>query len=238
MGRPLFCSKLNSMTFHIITALPGLFGPYLRESVLGRAIKRKLIGVRIYDLRDFTRDKHRKIDDRPYGGGPGMVIGLEPLVRALKQICKGKAKNKIKVFITDPAGKQFNSRTAQLSANRYQDIVIIAGRYEGLDDRIFRILKSKGGFAINAEKVSVGPYVLTGGEIPALILIDAIARHIGGVLGKEESLEEKRLGTGIPAYTRPATFRYLNKNYSVPQVLLSGDHKKIEVWRKKNRQTG
>lgn len=238
MGRLSFCFKLNSMTFHIITALPELFGPYLGESILGRAIKRKLIGVKIYDLRDFTRDKHRKIDDRPYGGGPGMVIGLEPLVRALKQVCRGKTKDGIKVFITDPAGKQFNSQAAQLSANRYQNIVIIAGRYEGLDDRVFKILKSKRGFEMNTEKVSIGPYVLTGGEVPALVLIDAIARHINGVLGREESLEEKRLGTGIPAYTRPATFRYLDKSYKVPSILLSGDHKRIEVWRKKNRQTG
>jgi tRNA (guanine37-N1)-methyltransferase len=237
LGRLLFCSKLDLMMFHIITIFPELIKPYLKESIIGRGVANHLVGIKIYNLRDFTRDKHNKVDDKPYGGGPGMVIGVEPLTRALKQILKGKSKNKTKVIITAPAGKQFNSRTAQFLASRYKDIIIVAGRYEGLDERIIKILKSKNGFGAGVDEVSVGPYVLMGGELPALIIIDAVARHIDGVLGKAESLEERRLGIGVPVYTRPESFRFLNKDYKVPPVLLSGDHKKIGDWRKKNRKT-
>ncbi|MDD5710491.1 MAG: tRNA (guanosine(37)-N1)-methyltransferase TrmD [Candidatus Colwellbacteria bacterium] len=225
-------------TFHIITVLPELFEPYLGESILGRAIKSKLVRVKIYDLRSFTRDKHRKVDDKPYGGGPGMIISVEPLVQTLRKILKGKSKNKIKIVITAPAGRQFSNKTAQSLASRYKDIVIIAGRYEGLDERIIKILKSKNGFGAGVEEVSVGPYVLTGGELPALVIIDAVARHIDGVLGKAESLEEKRLGVGVPVYTRPENFKFLGRDYKVPSVLLSGNHRRIEIWRRENRKTG
>ncbi len=226
------------MTFHIVTVFPELIEPYLKGSIVGRGVSSRLVKIKIYNLRDFTRDRHRKIDDKPYGGGPGMVISVEPLALALKQILKGKSKSKTKVIITAPAGKQFNSQTARSLASRYEDVVIIAGRYEGLDERIVKILKSKNGFDAKAEEISVGPYVLTGGELPALVIIDAIMRHIDGVLGKAESLEEKRLGVGIPAYTRPENFRFLEKNYKVPRPLLSGNHKKIEAWRRKNRKIG
>ena len=224
------------MTFHVITIFPELIKPYLKESILGRGVAHGLIKTKIYNLRDFTRDKHNKVDDRPYGGGPGMGISVEPLTRALGQILRGKSKSKTKVIITAPAGKQFNNGIARSLASRYKDIIIIVGRYEGLDERIIKILKSKNGFGVGAEEISVGPYVLTGGELPALIIIDAVARHIDGVLGKAESLEERRLGIGVPVYTRPEGFRFLNKDYKTPPVLLSGNHKKIEDWRKKNRK--
>jgi len=226
------------MTFHVITIFPELIKPYLKESVLGRGIVRKLVGVKVYNLRDFTRDKHHKVDDKPYGGGPGMVISVEPLAWALRKILRGKPKSQTKVLVTTPAGKQFNSQTARSLASRYKDVVIIAGRYEGLDERIINILKSKDGFGVRTEKISIGPYVLTGGELPALVVIDAIVRHIDGVLGKTESLEEKRLGVGVPVYTRPENFRFLEKSYKTPRPLLSGNHKKIEEWRKKNQKTG
>jgi tRNA (guanine37-N1)-methyltransferase len=221
------------MTFHVITIFPELIKPYLEESILGRAVKKGIVKVKVYNLRDFTHDKHNKVDDRPYGGGPGMVMGIEPLARALEKILKGKERGKAKVIITSPAGRQFNNRKAELLAGRCRDLVLVAGHYEGLDERIIKVIK---GFGIWVEELSIGPYVLTGGELPSLVVMDAVARQIKGVLGKEESLEGKRLGVGVPVYTRPENFQFKGKNYRVPKVLLSGDHKQIESWRRRNRK--
>jgi len=216
------------MTFHIITLFPEVFKPYLNESIVGIAQKKKLVEVKYYDLRKYSSDKkHKKIDDKQYGGGPGMVLEVEPLVKAIEGILKGKNKKKIKIVLLSASGGQFDNKKAK-SLSKYKDIVFVAGRYEGVDERIKKIFK--------IEEVSIGPYVLTGGELPAMVMIDSITRQIKGVLGKEESLEEKRYGIGVPVYTRPETFEYKKKKHSVPKVLLSGNHAKIAKWREDNRK--
>ena len=200
-----------------------------------RAQKSGKIKINIVDLRKFSIDRHKKIDDKPYGGGPGMVFKVEPLARAIELI-KLKAKSqklKTKVILFSPTGKQFNSKMAVDWAKKYNHIIMIAGHYEGVDERIQKII---GNWKLKIENLSVGPYVLTGGELPAMIVIDAVSRHISGVLGKNKSLEEERLGVGVPVYTRPDVFIYKGKKYSVPKVLLSGDHKKIEIWRKEHQK--
>jgi len=216
------------ITFHIITIFPDILNSYLNESILKRAQKNRLIKIKIYDLRKFSKDKHKKVDAKPYGGGPGMVMQAEPLVKAIESILKiknqkSKIKNQTKIIIFSPVGKQFDQRASRDVAKKYKDIILIAGRYEGIDARVKKISK--------AEEVSIGPYVLTGGELPAMVLIDSISRHVKGVLGSEESLEDER-GIGIPAYTRPEIIKFKGKNYKVPKILLSGYHKKIEEWRR------
>lgn len=218
------------MTFHILTIFPKLFEPYLGESIIGRGIKSGKIKTKIYDLRKFTKDKHYKVDDKAYGGGPGMVIGVDPLSRALNQILKEKPKNKTLVILTAPAGEEFSNKMASVWSKKYEHLVILAGRYEGFDERIKSVIRTGLGFSVR--EVSIGPYVLTGGEIPALVMIDATARQIPGILGKNESLEEGRYGVGMPAYTRPEIFKFKGRRYVVPKVLLSGDHKKVDKWRK------
>lgn len=217
------------MRFDIITIFPKIFDSYLNESMMKRARAKKLVDIRIHDLRKFTRDKHKKVDDRPYGGGPGMVLKIDSIAKAIESILKIKKNVKVILFSAD--GKQFDSKMAANWAKKYDRIIMIAGHYEGVDDRIFKVLKSK---IYNLQSISIGPYVLTGGELPALVVVDAVSRHIPGFLGKEKSLEEKRHGIGIPVYTRPEVFAWQGKKYRVPKVLLSGDHKKIEEWRKKH----
>jgi len=204
----------------MITIFPELFPPYLAESILGRARERELIQTEVHNLRDFTRDPHKKVDDKPYGGGPGMVLQIEPLARALAHIPR-KRKNLVVLF--SATGKQFDAKMAAAWAKKYDQIIMIAGRYEGVDARIKKIAK--------IAEISIGPYVLTGGELPALVVMDAVARHVPGVLGDAESLEEKRHGIGVPTYTRPEIFSWKGKKYRVPPVLVSGDHKKIDAWR-------
>jgi tRNA (guanine37-N1)-methyltransferase len=215
------------MTFHIITIFPEAIEPYFRKSILGKAVKRDFVKVKFYNLLHYSRDKHRKVDERAYGGGPGMVIGIEPVVRALTTILKGKDRKKAKIILFAPAGKQFDSKRAK-SLSKYKHIILIAGRYEGIDARIKKIFR--------VDEISIGPYVLTGGELPAMAVVDAVSRYIKGVLGKEKSLEERRLGIGVPAYTRPEVFEYKGKKYKVPRVLLSGNHAEIEKWRKSHRK--
>ncbi len=209
------------MKIQIITLFPESFS-YFQQSIIKRAAQKKKIRINIYNLRDFATDKHRKTDDKPYGGGAGMVLKAEPIVRAVRSIqskIKGK-KPKIILFVAD--GKQFTNAYAQKISKAYPDIILIAGHYEGVDERVAKILK--------AEKVSVGPYILTGGELPAMLVVDAVARQIKGVLGTYESLEELRT-VSSEVYTRPETVIFKKKKYAVPKVLLSGDHKKIEKWR-------
>lgn len=214
------------MRFDIITIFPKMIHAYLGESIIKRARAKKLAEFRVHDLRDFTKERHRKVDDRPFGGGPGMVMQIGPLTRALDAILGTTASlRRKKIILFSAAGKQFTQKIAADWAKKYDHLVMIAGRYEGVDERIKKLHK--------VEEISVGPYVLTGGELPALIVADAVSRHIPGVLGKQESLEEKRHGVGVPVYTRPEIFQWKKKKYRVPKELLSGDHKKIEEWRKK-----
>ena len=224
------------MRFDIITIFPKIFsakgGSYLNESILKRAQKNKLVDIKIHNLRDFTKDKHRKVDDRPFGGGPGMVITVEPIIKVVSNINRQASKKKIKVILFTPGGKQFNNKTAANLAKNYDNLILICGRYEGIDARVEKVIEN---LKLKIENLSVGPYVLTGGELPAMVLIDSVSRQIPGVLGKKESLEEKRHGVGAPVYTRPEVFVYKGKKYRVPKILLSGDHKKIEMWRRKNR---
>jgi len=242
------------MQFNIITIFPKIFsakgGSYLNESILKRAQKNKLIEIKIHNLRDFTKDRHRKprrkasflrgrVDDRPFGGGPGMVIQIQPIIKTVEFV-KSKIKNqksKIKIILFTPAGKQFNNKVAADLAKNYDNLIFICGRYEGVDARVKKVIKDLG---FKVEEISIGDYVLTGGELPAMVLIDSVSRQIPGVLGKQESLEEKRYGAGLPTYTRPEIFIYPpagGKKYRVPKILLSGNHKKIEEWREKNSRT-
>ena len=231
------------MKFDIITIFPEAFS-YLNESILKRAQKKGLFEIKIHNLRDFAKDKHHKVDDKPYGGGPGMALKAEPLVKAVLNVLIDKKRKtnrtaptnrtiRTKVILFTPAGKQFDNKIAADLAKKYQHLIFICGRYEGIDERLSKVLRN---WKLEISNLSIGPYVLGGGELPAMILIDAVSRHIPGVLGKEESLEEKRLGIGVPTYTRPEVFIYKGKKYPAPKVLLSGNHAAIAKWRIKHRQ--
>lgn len=220
------------MHFHIITLFPEMFDSYLSESILARAQKEKKIKISFYNPRKFVIGKYKKVwpdgavsqivDDRPYGGGPGMIIRAEPVLKAIAT-AKKKAKGKTKIILLAPSGKKFTTAYAKaMRTSRYTDVIIIAGRYEGIDARVQKITK--------AEPLSIGDYVLTGGELPAMVVIDCIARQIPGVLGNFESLEEERISSS-EFYTRPEELVWEGKKYRVPKVLLSGDHKAIEVWK-------
>ena len=223
------------MNFHIVTIVPEMFDSYLHESILARAIKEKKIKVSFVNPRKFVTGKYRKVwpdgnvsavvDDRPYGGGPGMVMRAEPVLKAVESITKKinkRSKAKIKIILFSPAGKKFTTEYAKNSVKKYTDIIMISGRYEGIDSRVQKILK--------AEEISIGDYVLTGGELPAMVLVDCMARQIKGVLGRFESLEEERISSS-EFYTRPEVFEYKGKKYKVPKVLLSGHQKNIEEWK-------
>ena len=221
------------MHFHLITLFPEICQAYTDASILGRAqktekgkgskVKGKKIAVSYYNPRDFSKDKHNKVDERPYGGGPGMVMQAEPVLRAWeKAVGRRKDQSKVKTLIMSPRGKVFTQAVAKEYAKKYEHLVLISGRYEGIDYRVNEILK--------AEEVSVGDYILTGGELPALSIIDATARQIPGVLGTFESLEEERATTG-KSYTRPEILKYKKKEYKVPEVLVGGNHAEIEKWR-------
>ena len=209
------------MRFHIITIFPKMFDSYLEESILGRAVRDKKIKILFYNPMDFCKPKER-VDGRPYGGGPGMVLRPEFFLKSFSKI-KIKNKKKTKVILFSPSGKKFDTNYAKISAKKYTDIIMISGRYEGIDARVQKICK--------AEEISIGDYVLTGGELPAMVLIDSISRQIPGVLGKYESLEEERISSS-EVYTRPEVLKYKGKNYKVPKVLLSGNHAEINKWKK------
>jgi len=205
-----------------------MFDSYINEGVLGRAINlKKNIKIKFYNPRDFTKDKHKKVDNIPYGGGPGMVMTVEPIIKAWKK-AKGR-KKKVKTIILSPTGKLFNNKYAKNIADNYKDVIIISGRYEGIDARVKKITK--------AEEVSIGDYILTGGELPAMVLLDVVARQVDGVLGEKLSIEENRISSN-EVYTRPREIVYKNKKYKVPKVLISGNHKEIDEWRgKKGKKT-
>ncbi len=209
------------MTFHVVTLFPEVIEAYTKASILGRAQKDKKITVKAYQLRDTAGKKWGKVDERPYGGGPGMVIAALPVIKAVQKLKKPKAK----VIITAAGGKPLTNAYAKM-LTRHKDVVIVCGRYEGIDARAKAALK--------AEEVSVGPYILTGGELPALSIIDAAARQIPGVLGTFESLEEGRIASH-DVYTRPEILTVKGKAYRVPKVLLSGHHAKKDEWKQKRR---
>ena len=221
------------MQFHVITLFPEICKTYTDAGVLGRAqmtdkgkgakVRGKKMEVTYYNPRDCAKNKHHKVDDRPYGGGPGMVMQAEPILRAWeKAVGRKKEPKKIKTLIMSPRGKKFDTTYAKKLAKSYEHIVLISGRYEGIDSRVKKILK--------AEEVSMGDYVLTGGELPALSIIDSVSRQIPGVLGTFESLEEDRVSSG-EMYTRPAELVYKKKKYKVPEVLQKGNHADIEKWK-------
>ena len=219
-----FDYRLIAMYFHIVTLFPEMFESYIKTSIIGRAIKDKKIKIKFYNPRDFTKDKHRRVDQKPYGGGPGMVLEPDSVVKAVAKAV-GTKKN-IKVIFFAANGKQFTGKDASGFSKRYDHVVMICGHYEGIDERVKKIFK--------ATSVSVGPYVLTGGELPALIVLDAVARHIPDVLGNIDSLEEGRAPSS-EVYTRPEVLIYKGKQYRVPKVLLSGHHKNIEAWKRRKR---
>lgn len=210
--------------FHIVTLFPDSIEPYLASSIIGRAREKKLIKVSYYDPKKFTRDKYGRVDRRPYGGGPGMVLEPDGMLRAAEKAI-GKKKGAEKVFFSTD-GAVFDEALAKKLAKK-KDILLIAGHYEGVDARVQKLLKAK--------KVSMGPYVLTGGELPAATLIDAVARFVPGVLGKAESLEASRVSSP-EVYTRPEVLVWKGKKHRVPKVLLTGHHAKIEEWKRKKRQ--
>ena len=211
------------MNFHIVTLFPKSFDSYLGESILKRAIEDKKIKVSFYNPRDFTKDKWKRVDQRPFAGGPGMVIQAEPVIKA---IAKAKGSKNAKIIFLSPSGKQFTNTYASEVAKKYKDVIIVSGRYEGIDARVKKVFKM--------DEISIGPFVLTGGELPAQIIIDVVARQVKGVLGNFDSLEEKRVGGD--AYTRPEAFKYKGKTYKVPKILLSGHRAKIEAWKRKQNK--
>lgn len=209
------------MNFHIVTLFPDSISGYINHSILKRAITDKKISVTFYNPKDFTEGKER-VDDKPYGGGPGMVMKALPVIKSIEN-AKGR-KRKVKIILTSPQGAQFTNSYAQNVATSFKDVIIIAGRYEGVDSRIKE--------AFPMDDISVGPYVLTGGELPAMIMVDTISRQIPGILGNFDSVEEGRAASE-EMYTRPSEFKYKRKKYSVPEVFLSGHHARVEERRKK-----
>jgi tRNA (guanine37-N1)-methyltransferase len=215
------------MTFHIITLFPGAFDSYLGESILKRALEDGKIQVKFYNPRDFADDKWRRVDQKPYGGGPGMVIQALPVVKAIEKAKKACGRAATKIVFFNPSGKLFDTAYARSASKKYKHVIFVCGRYEGIDARIKKIFKM--------EDISVGPFVLTGGELPAMIMIDSISRQIEGVLGNFDSREEERVASP-DVYTRPEVFIHKGKKYRVPKVLLSGNHKLIDEWREGRKQ--
>ena len=210
------------MRFDVVTIFPGMVKGPLEEGIVGRAIEGGLLDVAVHDLREFTTDRHRVVDDMPFGGGPGMVLKPEPLFRAVARI-RAERGDPGAVILTSPDGERLTHRTAE----RLRDlghVVILCGRYEGVDERVRTHLAT--------EEISIGDYVLSGGELPALVIVDAVARLVPGVVGDEQSVVRDTFASGLldfPQYTRPAEFAGI----AVPPVLLSGHHKEIERWRRR-----
>jgi len=206
------------LRFDIITIFPEMFEPILNESIIKRAQEKKKVTIRVHDLRKYTKDRHKKVDDRPFGGGPGMVMTPQPFFDAVKKI---KGKRRAKVILMSPSGKRLTQKLARDLAKQ-KNLILLCGHYEGVDERVREKLVD--------ESISIGDYVLTGGEIPAMVLLDCLTRLIPGVLGKEASLEDESFEDDLleyPHYTRPANFR----GAKVPDVLLSGNHLAIKKWR-------
>lgn len=218
--------------FEILTLFPEMITPYLNESILKRAIENNLIKVNVHNWREFTEDKHNIVDDKPYGGGAGMLLKVEPIYQQLKAINAVDHDKTTRVIMMSPDGKQFNHDQA-VRLSKYDRLVLLAGRYEGFDARVEDYID---------EKISIGSYVLAGGELPALIVLEAVVRQIPGVVGHEDALKDETFSHGYdygeyPQYTRPEIFiDDSGQEKKVPEVLLSGDHKKIEEWKEKNKR--
>jgi len=224
------------MKIDIITIFPNLFDGFLSESLLARAQKKKLIKINTHNLRKWTDDKHQTVDGRPYGGGAGMILKIEPIFKAVQSLKsanhksqKTNHKQKNRVILLSAKGKTFIQKDAGRLA-KYDQIIFICGRYEGVDERVAKCVAD--------EEISIGNYVLFGGEIPAMVIMEAVSRLLPGIVAKEESIKNESFTKGIikehPHYTRPEVFVLNGKKLKVPPVLLSGNHKKIEEWRAKN----
>ncbi len=227
------------MRFDIITIFPKIFDSYFNESIIKRAQKKRKIKINVVNLRNFATDKHKTVDEKPYGGGAGVVLMTEPLIKAVDYVKKSGKNKKIKIVVLSVKGKQFNQKTAYNWAKKYDRIIFITGRYEGIDERVKTILK--------ADEISIGPYITMDGDVAVMVIISALTRLIPNVINwnslKDESFLRKIISreakTGeleYPHYTRPEVIKYKNKKYAVPKVLLSGNHKKIEEWRKKHQK--
>ncbi|MBI2410133.1 tRNA (guanosine(37)-N1)-methyltransferase TrmD [Candidatus Kaiserbacteria bacterium] len=221
------------MKFHLLTLFPDACDAYLSASIIGRARKDKKITISFQNPRDFVSNKWGKVDERPYGGGPGMVMQAMPIVRAAERALRiprsprrGTVKKSIVIWFS-PSAKQFTNKDADALA-KYDHIVLVCGRYEGIDERAKTILKT----LAPVKEFAVGEAVYTGGEVPALAIVDAVTRRLPGVLGKDESVEERRIASRA-VYTRPEIIEFKGKKYRVPKVLQTGHHARIDAWRKK-----
>ena len=209
------------MKFSIITLFPQMFTSVFSQSIIKRAIDKKLIEIRLINLRDFAVDNYRTVDDRPYGGGVGMILKVDVIDRALESLEKDSLKPGLTVLL-DPKGKQFDQKQAQ-GFTKYKHLILIAGHYEGVDARVDKLVD---------QKISIGNYILTGGEIPGMVIVDAVTRLLPGVLQKKAAIRDESFTQAVyepPQYTRPAIYQGLK----VPQVLILGDHQKIAAWRQK-----
>jgi tRNA (guanine37-N1)-methyltransferase len=211
------------MRFHVLTIFPGMFASPLSESIIARGQKKGVIDIRIYDIRDYTHDRHRTVDDAPFGGGPGMVMKPEPLFEAIDSIrLSAPLAQDTPIVLLSPQGRTLRQPVVEELA-RHSEMVLICGRYEGFDERVRQRLVT--------DELSIGDYVLSGGELAAMVIIDAVSRLIPGVVGDIESTQDDSFTTGLlqyPQYTRPASFR----GWAVPDVLLSGNHAEIARWRR------
>ena len=206
------------MRFDIITLFPEMFETVFSAGVVGKAIEKRLLSVNVHNLRDFATDKHRQVDDRPFGGSPGMVLKPEPVFAAVERI---RASEETPVFLLSPRGKRFDTRRAEAMAES-PGMILVCGRYEGVDERVIQHLIT--------DEVSVGDYILTGGEPAAMVIVDAVSRYVPGVVGKQESVASESFSHELlehPQYTQPRDFRGMK----VPEVLMCGDPKKINEWR-------
>ncbi len=216
------------MKFHLITLFEEACDAYLSASIVGRARREKKISITYQTPRDFVDNRWGKVDERPYGGGPGMVMTALPVVRAVEKSLKSRSAKPRKPVIIwfSPAGKQFDNAAADALAKKYDDVVLVCGRYEGIDERAKKMLKT----IAPVKEFAVGTAVYTGGEVPAMAIVDAVTRRLPGVLGKDASVEERRVASSA-VYTRPETIEYKTKKYRVPKVLQTGHHANIDKWR-------
>ncbi len=217
------------MKFHLITLFEEACDAYLSASIVGRARTEKKISVTYQSPRPFVDNKWGKVDERPYGGGPGMVMTALPVVRAVEKSLKSRSTKLRKQVIIwfSPSGKQFTNKDAD-ALTKYDDVVLVCGRYEGIDERAKKMLKT----IATVKEFAVGEAIYTGGEVPALAIVDAVTRRLPGVLGKDASVEERRIASSA-VYTRPETILYKEKKYKVPKVLQTGHHANIDAWRGK-----
>ncbi|HXK40579.1 MAG TPA: tRNA (guanosine(37)-N1)-methyltransferase TrmD [Candidatus Paceibacterota bacterium] len=222
------------MKFDIITIFPDLFNNFLNESLLARAQKKKLLKINLYNLRKWTKDRHKTVDDRPYGGGAGMLLKIEPIFRAVESLKVKKFKSsklKTRTILLSAKGKTFTQKDAR-RLSKYDRLIFVCGRYEGVDERVAKYVAD--------EEISIGNYVLFGGEVAAMVIIEAVSRLVPGVIAKPESVKYESFSDKgskakeYPQYTRPEVITLNGKKLRVPKVLLSGNHGEIEKWRKRH----